>query len=218
MSFDPDFITTTTLIRVELPQNTLRICDGGFCIWASEPQEDGSVAAQTYESEHEDYGTLYAGNSMSDGEGDESPAAVITFLSNSNASAQALTDPAMQWSPFSMWQASINGETGFVITAIPLFFGFVDIPTLRDGAAGRLIDMEIVSDTERMFLANEGNRLSQESHQRRHPGERGLDNMTGVENTVAWGAEDKPTSKGGSSTFDTLLALGGVAASLFGNG
>jgi len=199
MSFDPEFITTTTLVRLELPAQTLRICDGGFVFWGAEPNGSGGTAAQGYLSEHADYGTLYAGGSLLDGEGDESPAAVITFLANSNAALNSLTGPEMQWSPVAIWQASVDSQDGTVIAAIPLFFGFVDIPTLREGAEGRFVDMEIVSDTERMFLANEGNRLSEESHQRRYPGERGLSNMTGVERQVAWGTEDRPRASSGSS-------------------
>lgn len=200
MSFDPEFITTTTLVRIELPAQTLRICDGGFALWGSEPSGSGATSAQVYLSEHADYGTLYTGGSLSEGEGDESPAVVITFLANSNAALQELTGPEMQWSPVAIWQASVDSQSGTVLAAIPLFFGFVDIPTLKEGSEGRFIDMEIVSDTERMFLANEGNRLSEEAHQRRYPTERGLSNMTGVERQVAWGTEDRPRGSNGSSS------------------
>lgn len=197
MSFDTDFLLTTTLIKVELPAKTLRICDGGFVVWASEPDGIGGTTAQTYKSEDLEYGTLFTGEGLSDGEGDEAPAAAITFLSNTNAAAQNLTSPDMQRSPVSIWQASVNSETGSVLAVVALFFGFIDVPTLRDGASGRMIDMTLVADTERFFLANEGNRLSQENHQRRYPGELGLNNMTGVEIDVPWGTESRPR---GSST------------------
>lgn len=196
MSFDPDFITTTTLVKVELPSLTLRICDGGFVLWGSEPDANGGTAAQVYNSEHPDFGTLYAGEGISEGEGDEAPAAGITFLANSNAALGTLTDPSMQWSPISLWQASVNQTDGTVIATVGLFFGLIDVPTLRDGSSGRLVDMSLVSGTERFFMANEGNRLSQENHQRRYPAEYGLNNMTGVEIDVAWGTESRPRGSG----------------------
>ena len=196
MSFNEDFLLTTTLIKIGLPTLTLRICDGGFTFWGAEPDGEGGTNAATYLSEHPDYGTLFTGAALSDGVGDEAPAAAITFLANSNAATDDLTSPAMQWSPVSIWQAAINSETGIVIDTVGLFFGFVDVPTLRDGASGRLVDMTLVADTERFFMVNEGNRLSQENHLARYPGELGLNNMTGVEYDVAWGTESRPRGTG----------------------
>lgn len=200
MSFDTDFLLTATLIKISLPSQTLRVSDGGFVLWGSEPDGAGGTSPQVYNSEHADYGTLFAGDGLSDGEGDEAPAAAITFLANSNAAVGSLTDTSMQWSPVAIYQASINSQSGQVIAAIPLFFGFVDVPTLRDGASGRMVDMTLVSDTERFFMVNDGNRLSQGNHQSRYPGELGLNNMTGVEYDVAWGTESRPRSSGASTS------------------
>lgn len=196
MSFDQDFVLMATLIKVSLPSQTLRISDGGFVVWGGEPDGSGGTTSQVYNSEHQDFGTLFTGEGLSDGEGDEAPAAAITFLANSNSAVGNLTDPSMQWSPVSIYQASINAQTGVVIAAIPLFFGFVDVPTLRDGTSGRLVDMTLVADTERFFMVNEGNRLSQGNHQSRYPGELGLNNMTGVEADVPWGTESRPRGAG----------------------
>jgi len=216
MSFDSEFLLTTTLIKVELPNQTLRICDGGFTLWGAEPDGNGGTSAQTYISEHPSYGTLFTGAALSDGTGDEAPAAGITFLSNANAAVDALTDPSMQWSPVSIWQASLNSQTGIVLAAVGLFFGFIDVPTLRDGASGRMVDLTLVADTERFFMVNEGNRLSQENHQRRYPGELGLNNMTGVEYDVAWGTETRPRGTGsGGQGGSGGGGLGAGVSSLF---
>lgn len=211
MSFNQEFLMTSTLVRVELPNKTLRICDGGVIIWPEEPDGSGGTTLQQYNSEDPDFGTLMSGEGVSEGDGDEAPAAAITFLANSNAALEDLTSPNMQWSPVTIWQAAINKETGLVIAAIPLLYAFIDVPTLKAGAGGLSVEMTLVSDTERFFIANEGNRLSQENHQRRHPGELGLNNMTGVEIDVAWGTESRPVgsattsggggSGGGSSSF-----------------
>jgi len=210
MSFDTDFLLTTTLVRIELPNKTLRICDGGFCVWGFEPNAQGATSTQTYNSEDSDYGTLYAGDQITDGQGDEAPAASITFLTNSNTSAGDLTNPAIQFSPVSIWQASVDSQTGGVIAVVPLFFGVVDVPTVRDGSQGRTIDMTLVTDTERFFMVNEGNRMSAENHKERHPGELGLDNMTGVEREVAWGTETRPRSSGVGTTGVTYSTSRGL--------
>lgn len=196
MTFNTDFLMMSTLIKVVLPSETLRICDGGFIVWGAEPDGLGGTSAQTYNSEHADFGTLYTGDGLAEGEGDEAPAASITFLANSNAAVSTLVNPSNQWSEVSMWQSVVDMTTGLVVGVEGLFFGVIDVTTLREGSEGRLLDIDLVSDTERFFMVNEGNRLSQENHQTRYPGEYGLNNMTGVEYDVAWGTESRPRGTG----------------------
>lgn len=197
MSFSTDHIIIATLIKVQLPARTIHVCDGGQISF------DGAL----YQSEDSEYGSLAAGSAISEGVDDQAPSAAITFFPNSNAAAETLTDPSLQWSPISIWVASVDGLTGQIIRAVGMFFGFIDVPTFRDGAEQRMIDMTLVSDTERFFIQNEANRLSQENHQRVHGlNELGLNNMTGVEYDVAWGTESRPgsvsTSGGGSPAFN----------------
>ena len=189
MAFDQNNVVITTLVKLEFPTGTVHICDGGIVYFQG----------QLYQSEDAAYGTLAAGEGLSEGVGDEAPAASISFYPNSNAATEVLTSPALQWSPISIWTASIDKTTGGIIRAVSLFFGFVDVPTSRQNKEQRVIDMTLVSDTERFFIQNEANRLSQENHQRVHPGENGLNNMTGVEYDVAWGTESRPASVGSSS-------------------
>ena len=200
MSFDNSHIIISTLVKVELPNRTVRICDGGVLVL------NGSV----YQSEDPLYGTLAAGDSITEGVGEEAPAAAISFYPNSNAATEDLTHPSIQWSPVSIWVASVDGTTGLIIRPVPMFFGFVDVPTLRDSAEQRVVDMTLVSDTERFFIQNEGNRLSQENHQRVYPGELGLNNMTGVEYDVAWGTESRPSAQTSSGSGASRTFFGGV--------
>lgn len=189
MSFSADFITSVTLIKIELPTGTLFFSDAGFVIFG----------ADTYVSEDPVFGTLSSGESISDGQGDEVPAASITFLVNENATAAQLTDPSIQLSKVTISQATVDPDTGMVITSIPLFSGVVDVPILEEGDSGRSVKMTLVSDAERFFMVNEGNRMTQENHQRRWPGELGLNNMTSIERAVAWGTTSKPRSSGNGS-------------------
>lgn len=158
-----------------------------------------------------------SGDALTEGVGDTAPAASLTFLPNSNASNQVLTAPSIQWSPVSIWVASVDRLTGAVIRGVSMFFGFIDVPTSRQGKEHREIDMTLVSDTERFFIQNEGNRLSQENHQRLHPGENGLNNMTGVEYDVAWGTESRPANQNAGSTgsFGSGSGLFGATRNIF---
>lgn len=191
MSFDLENIYTATLIKVELPAKTLRICDGGFVIFENE----------VYESEDLDFGTLSAGESIAEGEGDQAPSASLSFIPNSNAALETLSHPSMQMSPVKITQVAIVG--GAVVASLLLFDGVIDTPILTISQQERHLEMSLISDTDRFFLIYEGNRMSQENHQRRWPGELGHNNMSGVERDVAWGTETRPrgsssaTSNGG---------------------
>jgi len=189
MSFAADIITTSTVVKIEFPTRTIRICDGGFLIF------DGEV----YNSEDELFGTLAAGDAVTEGEGDSSPAISLIFYPKDNAAAGELSSPDMQGAPIEVHQVLIDGNTGEVIMSEPLFFGFVDVPRVTIGRTSREVELTIVSDSERLFMIYEGNRMSEENHKRRFPAERGHDNMTGVESEVAWGTETKPSSRGSTS-------------------
>lgn len=191
MSFNADHVLISTLVKVQLPDRVVRICDGGRLAFND----------HLYESEDPVYGTIAAGDAITEGVDEEAPAASISFFPPTNAATEELTDPAVQWSPVSIWVASVNKNNGFIIRAVGMFFGFIDVPTVRDGAEQRTIDMTLVSDTERFFIRNEGNRLSQENHQRVHgPNELGLNNMTGVEYDVAWGTESRSQNSGSAAS------------------
>jgi len=192
MPFTGDYPTAAILIKVELPSKTIRICDGGLVLFSGE----GDATPYLYESEDSDYGSIASGDALTEGQGDEVPASVITFLPNGNAATGSLTSPDMQWSPVSMWLVELDPMTGAVIDQEDYFFGVIDIPTFREVAEGRAVDMKLVATTELFFQVNDGNRLSTENHNRVHPGERGLDNMTGVEIEVPWGTERRPRNAG----------------------
>lgn len=155
-----------------------------------------------YRSEDPAYGTIAGAEALTEGTGDEVPASSITFLPNGNTASQFLTSPDMQFSSVSIWLYEKDQNLNAITNYEGYFFGLVDIPTFREGSEGRLIDMRLVAASELFFLGNDGNRLSEEHHKRLHPGERGLDNMTGIEVEVAWGTETRPRNSGttGSSS------------------
>ena len=206
MAFAEDYITAGILIRIDLPDKIIRVTDGGVAIFSGE----GDGVSYVYRSEDPDYGTITGAEPLSEGEGDEVPAANLTFLPPGNAASEALTSPDMQFSPVSIWLIEKDDRTGLVTYYEGYFFGAVDLPTFREGSEGRLIDMRLVSLSEFFFQSNDGNRLSAENHTRIHNGERGLDNMTGVEIEVPWGSQTTP--RAGSTTRPST---GSLVQSLF---
>ena len=105
MSFNSEHIIISTLVKVDLPNRTVRVCDGGRLF------HQGSF----YESEDPVYGTIAAGDAITEGVDEEAPAASISFFPPTNAVTQELTDPAVQWSPVSIWVASVNSSSGLIL-------------------------------------------------------------------------------------------------------
>lgn len=173
-----DSVALTGLIKIELPEATLFLCDGAFVIWGSE----------TYSSTDAVFGGIGAIEPLSEGVGDSAPALRLTFLPASTAAAADLSQPSWQGSRVRMWIAEVNLSTNAVVGTPELMFdGQTDSTELVVGKSKRELVMDIVSAAERLFVIDEANTLSDRFHQLLYPGERGEENATGVGVGVAWG-------------------------------
>ena len=171
---------STSLVRVDLPARTLRLCEGADTRWG----------ADSHVVHDDDFGSLFAGELGSEGESDFAPGGTITLNAPNGTAAVTLSGAAMQGSAIKVWLAEVSGTTGLV-TGTPelLFSGFIDVPRLRRAEGKRMLDLEFVSGAERMFRRNRGNTLSTRFQQSIWSGELGFDNATGVQLSVAWGVE-----------------------------
>lgn len=172
-----DAVTLAGLVKIELPDATLRICDGAFVIWD----------AETFEASDEDFGTIGSMEPVDEGVGDEIPALRMTFLPTSTASAAILSQPEYQGCRVRMWIAEVDENNEVVGEPSLEFDGQVDSTDLIIGRGTRELEMDIVSAAERLFIINEGNTLSPRFHKLLYPGELGQDNAIGVGVGVAWG-------------------------------
>lgn len=173
-----DIATLAGLVKIELPEATLRICDGAFVKWD----------AETFEASDPDFGTIGSMEPVEEGVGDEIPALRMTFLPNSTASAAALSQPEYQGCRVRMWIAEVDIDTNQVVGDPSLEFdGQADSTDLIIGKGTRELEMDVVSAAERLFVINEGNTLSPRFHKLLYPGELGQDNAIGVGVGVAWG-------------------------------
>lgn len=176
--FSPQFITLVGLISIELPETTIRLCDGGFVYWG----------ADKFASEDPDFGAVESVEAFSEAAGDEAPGGRMTFLPRSTAAAAALSQSDYQGSPIRFWLGRVDEETGALLGEPELVADMeLDTTRLRLGPNSRGLDIEFISIAERLFMVNEGNVLSTRFHQSVWPGELGLDNTTGVGKTIAWG-------------------------------
>jgi len=178
------------LMKLELPNRSVLLCDGGFVPWAGE----------TYLSRDPDFGILTGFEALTEGVGDEAPAGILTMAPPSTAAAATLSQPGYQGSRLRLWVAEIDDASGQVIGQPDLMVDWqVDSTRLRIGRGTRALEIGCVTRGQRLMLRNEGNVLSSSFHASIYPGETGLDNATGLTTEVAWGAAASPRGMAAST-------------------
>lgn len=181
-------IGLTGLCKIELPDATVRLSDGGFIVWGTD----------TFTSKDATFGTIASVDALEEGVDAEVPALDLVMFPASTAAAADLSQPGFQRSRVTFWLAEYDRETG-LLDGDPdmLFDGQIDQTTLSGGRESRELAMTIVSTAERLFERNIGNSLSSSFHKSIWPGETGHDNATGLGKPVAWGVEAPPSTSSG---------------------
>jgi hypothetical protein len=181
-------VALTGLVQIDLPETTLRYCDGGFFVFGGE----------TFRSEDPMFGTIGALQTMREGVGDTVPALTMTLLPANDAAPADISKPGHQTSRVRFWIAEYDVATGVIGSSEVMFDGQIDRTNLTVGRGTKTLDVSIVSLAERLFEGNIGNTLNPTWHKSVWPGETGHDNATGLSVPVAWGTENP--GRGGSSS------------------
>lgn len=198
MSFDAPRLLVYSLLRVQLPDYTIRLCDGGFIDFQGE----------RYLSEDEIFGTVEGIENLSQGDSDSAPGGSITFLAQTVDVAAKLSSPGMQSSPVHMWQVRADYLTGQPIHSKLRFAGKIDYTVLKGQLREQKLEMGFISDGEYLFSKDEGNTLSDQHHQNNYPGELGFNNATNISRVVAWGVQSPArTSAGRQAVEDAARRL-----------
>lgn len=175
------------LMQINLPGETIRLCDGGFLVWG----------ANTFRSKHPVFGSIASLEGMAEGVGEEVPALEMTLLPGPDAEPGDLSQPGFQKALVSIWLAEYVPETGLIDgTPDLLFYGQIDQTFLTRGRDKFELNMTIVSTAERLFERNAGNSLAPMFHKSVWPDETGHDNASGLTQPVAWGVESPQAAKG----------------------
>jgi hypothetical protein len=183
-------ITLAGLCSIGLPDRTVRLCDGAFVAWG----------VDLFTAQDDDFGTIESIDAVAEAISDEAPSGKMTMLPPSVTEAAALFLPSAQGSPMQFWLAEIDPATGGVVGDPDLLFsGFLDTLTLQVGKDRRAVDIEFMSEAERLFWTKEGNVLSQRFHNLAWPGEGGFQFATSVPALVAWGVPGPGRGTVGSS-------------------
>lgn len=171
------------LLKLELPGATVRLIDGGSL----------PVAGEQYVARDPFLGVLSGFQSLTEGVGDEAPAGALTFIPPGNTPAADLNSGANQGARLRLYTVEIDDETGLPIGAAQQEADWiVDFPAVSIDGDAREVEFVCVSGGDRFFQVDRGNTLSPTFHRSVHPGEAGLDNASGVETSVPWGAPSAP--------------------------
>lgn len=180
--------------KADLPGYTLRLLEASGQVAFSEGTFTGFDGR---------FGKLGGIEALTDGVGDQAPALSITFIPADGAAAADLSSPAFQGSRIRLWLGALVG--GAVVADPYLIFdGTLDVPELMIDEGTREVSFTCTSSFERLFRAEEGNRLSDAHHKEVWPGETGLSAVTGIVKQVLWGPGDKigaSVNSAGGGTF-----------------
>lgn len=179
-------VALTGLVQIDLPDATLRYCDGGFFHF------NGSV----FRSHDPVFGTIRSVEPLTEGVGDSIPALTMTLLPPDTSAAAELARPGNQQSRVRFWIAEYDVDAGTISSAEVQFDGQIDQAKLQSRRGEKELTMTVVSLAERLFEGNIGNSLNPTWHKSVWPGERGQDNATGLGQPIAWGVEG-PRAVGG---------------------
>jgi len=175
-------ISVAGLCKIELPDHTIRLCDGGRIIWGSE----------VYRARDADFGVIGSVEPLEEGDGDSLPPLTMTLLPSSTASAADLVQPAMQGSRVRFWIAEYDVDAGEVTGTPDLRFdGELDQATLD---LQLQLELTVIAAAARLFELNIGNSLSPAFHKSVWPGETGHDQAVNLAFQDAWGVEAPPTA------------------------
>lgn len=175
-----DRISPFGAILIDLPGGPARFLDCGGTV---------TFAAGSFAGEDPVWGVLAELEDLEDGSGDEAPGLSFTVMPPSVEQTIALSAPSLQGTPVRMWIGAQRPEDGTVAgSPYLLFAGEIDVPTILLDQNKRQVAIDCVGGMERFFAQEEGIRLSPAWHKRVWPGETGLDAVTGVADTVYWGA------------------------------
>lgn len=141
------------------------------------------------------YGTLATASSLSESVSTESPTFGFTLMPPTAAAVGSLALPRHQGSSVMAWWGLVNETTGAVIgTPELLWTGRLDNVKTQMSESGLVAEVETVSAFDRLFVAEEGARLTPIFHRSIWPGESGLDFNVAATQQPYWGTSGGKTA------------------------
>lgn len=198
MIYSSNKILMMFVLKIVLPDYTIRLCDGGMVDFQGEE----------YNSRDPIFGIVAGIDKGQEGSNDSAPGLVLTLAPEPGPAAK-LSSPGMQSSSVQVYALEVDQDTNNVINHKLEFDGRLDFTKLMGALKERSLDIGVISEADWLFARDEGNTLSDRFHQEFYPGELGLTNITGVERQVAWGvgADDRGTTSSSTPAQQAIRHL-----------
>ena len=156
--------------------------------------------SKTFTGRDATYGTLGSVEGFTDGAGNEAVSLNFSVLPPTLAAAETLIAPAMQGVWVTKYFGVISRVTGHPVGTPEIEFrGILDTIGLKREALRRVVSFGAIGGMDRLLRVNEGNRVSDANHQRRHPGELGAKFINSLGRVNYWGQNGPENEIGGSS-------------------
>jgi hypothetical protein len=180
MAFTGRVLNLVSLMKIELPERTVRMCDGGFVYWGDD----------LYDCIDPMFGVIGSAESFEEKTGDEAPGGKLTFLPPSSAAAASISNPTYQGARMRFWLGEYSRATGRVVGSPDQTADLaIDTVTLKANRGSRAADIEFDSAARRLFMVMRGQALNDRYHQSCYPRELGMANATAMPRSSPWGAE-----------------------------
>ena len=164
------------------------ILPGGYALRLLDGSGEVMVGDRKFVGRDPLYGTLDTIKGLAEALNDSAPTVSLGLIPASNTALATLIDPAVQGATCTIAMGCIDPATGSPVSdSYVLFVGELDVPTVTWAANDRRLEYRVASVAERLFMVEEGRRLSDAFHQKVWPGELGLGFVTDVETWVPWG-------------------------------
>lgn len=201
-------------VRVELPSHTVNLLDGSGV--AAFSVNGTSTTFTGYDSV---FGVIASVSKLTEAVTTESPSVQIMFVPPTASGLADIANPTFQLSPVYVWMGVIDGSTGSVV-GIPelVFTGSLDTAKVSRSVGIRNIEMTAISGFDRLFIASEGDALTDTWHQNIYPGENGLTFNILATQDPQWGTDAAQASAMNSTPiapqFNQQDYLQGIAGNL----
>lgn len=200
--------TTVEAVQIKLPGKTLNLLSGAgvarFIVGTSMTTFVGSDA---------EFGKLGSIGQVSLSMDAASPVWKFSLMPNSPA-AMAVLGSGSQGSVVQYWTLVINPANGAVINAHQLWVGQIDTSTITLSVSGLRADFDVLTATELLMAANEGERLTPAWQQLHFPGQTGLRFNVDAQEQPFWGQDAQASNPTSSNTIRFTAGVGGILQQL----
>lgn len=138
-------------LMVTLPDRVLYLTSGGVVAFSC-TDHAGVTATRTFVPSDPDYGIFASVGAMSDGDVGSALPPDLGFEPYSEAGLAALTGPAAQGSPWTLWWGLVNPDTGAVIGApTELYNAALNVASPEFGPGRRGVVISSFTEAQRQF-------------------------------------------------------------------